>query len=445
MPKFENLVKLHQEKRPIFSRYQLEEQIDQIYEKKVLLKSGGSLVIEPTEALVSIDVNSGKSTGERGVEDTAFKTNMEAAEEAARQLRLRDLGGLIVIDFIDMRDKKHMSEVEKTLKLALKADKARVTVGKISQFGMLEMSRQRIKQTLEQGSVLACPHCEGRGKVKSVENMAISFLRKVYAAAAKGTVSEVRGALPLDVAYYLLNRKKRELVRIEGDYEIEITIKGKPSFLMNQMELDLLRREKPLHLEIAHEETVEMLSEPAEQAPQDEEKHEAPVATVEGTEAKKKKRRKRKKVKVEGEPLPGGESAAIAQEQPTWETVAEAEGEGALPVTDVDEADEADEAGTATDTKPAEHKKKRRRRRRRGKGGAAEGVAVSEVGEERESALPEPLVLEPFVQETVVPETVVPDEAASVNSAEKPRKKRAPRKKKEPADELPADIPQTDD
>lgn len=440
MPKFENLVKLHQEKRPIFSRYQLEEQIDQIYEKKVLLKSGGSLVIEPTEALVSIDVNSGKSTGERGVEETAFKTNMEAVEEAARQLRLRDLGGLIVLDLIDMRDKKHMSEVEKTLKLALKADKARVTVGKISQFGMLEMSRQRIKQTLEQGSVLACPHCEGRGKVKSVENMAISFLRKVYAAAAKGTVSEVRGALPLDVAYYLLNRKKRELIRIESDYEIEVTIKGKPSFLVNQMELDLLRREKPLHLETAHEEMPEMLPEPAEQAPLDEEKHETPLATVEGTEAKKKKRRKKKKVKVEGEPLQGGESAAIAQEQPAGETVAEAEGEEALPVADAGEPEEALEAGTASDMKPAEHKKKRRRRRRRGKGGAVEGVAASEAGEEREAVLREPLV-----QETVVQETVVQDEAATVKPAEKPRKKRAPRKKKEPADELPADIPQTDD
>jgi len=437
MPKFENLVKLHQEKRPIFSRYQLEEQIDQIYEKKVLLKSGGSLVIEPTEALVSIDVNSGKSTGERGVEETAFKTNMEAVEEAARQLRLRDLGGLIVLDLIDMRDKKHMSEVEKSLKLALKADKARVTVGKISQFGMLEMSRQRIKQTLEQGSVLACPHCEGRGKVKSVENMAISFLRKVYAAAAKGTVSEVRGALPLDVAYYLLNRKKRELVRIEGDYEIEVTIKGKPSFLMNQMELDLLRREKPLHLEAAHEEMVEMVAEPAEPASQDEEKHEAPIATVEGTEAKKKKRRKKKKVKVEGEPLPGGESAAITQEQPTGAPVAEAEGEEALPIADMDEAEEG---GAVTDTKPAEHKKKRRRRRRRGKGGVVEGVAASEAGEEREAALPEPLV-----QETVVQEKMVPEEAAIVKSAEKPRKKRAPRKKKEPADELPAGIPQTDE
>ena len=245
MPRMAGRVKLHQEKRPIFSRYQLEEQIDQIYEKKVLLKSGGSLVIEPAEALVSIDVNSGKSTGERGVEDTAYKTNMEAAEEAARQLRLRDLGGLIVIDFIDMRDRKHNADVEKTLKHALKSDKARVTVGKISQFGLLEMSRQRIRQTANEAVYLECPHCEGRGRIKSVEAMAVSFLRKVHGAAAKGTIGEVRGGLPLEVAYYLLNRKKKDLARIEADYDIEVTLKGKPSFLMNQIELELLKREKP--------------------------------------------------------------------------------------------------------------------------------------------------------------------------------------------------------
>src|SRR5512136_492498 len=301
MPKQEQIVKLHQEKRPIFSKYQLEEQIDQIYEKKVPLKSGGSLVIEPTEALVSIDVNSGKSTGERGVEETAFKTNMEAVEEAARQLRLRDLGGLIVLDLIDMRDKKHNIEVEKALKLALKADKARVTVGKISQFGMLEMSRQRIKQTLEQGSVLICPHCEGRGKVKSVENMAISFLRKVYASAAKGTVAEVYGALPLEVAYYLLNRKKRELVRIETDYDIAVTIKGKPSFLMNQLELELVRREKPIHLETQPDEGIEVVADTEEQPQPPEGPAEYPPPMPEVSEAKKKKRRRKKKTKGEGE------------------------------------------------------------------------------------------------------------------------------------------------
>jgi len=307
MPACEKRVKLHKEKRPIFSRFQLEEQIDQIYEKRVPLPSGGSIIIEPTEALVSIDVNSGKSSGERGIEDTAFKANMEAADEVARQLRLRDLGGLIVIDFIDMRENKHNSEVEKTLKNALKMDKARVNVGRISQFGIMEMSRQRIAKTLNDAIHLECPHCEGRGKVKSVEAMAVSFLRKVHAAAAKGTVAEVRGGLPLEVAYYLLNRKKRELTQIENDYEIEVTVKGKTSFLLNQLELDTVKREKPhlddvLKSEAEAEEAHKPMT-PSVNAPQaitDEEPKAEVAAPAEG--GKKRKRRKKKK-KTPGEIL----------------------------------------------------------------------------------------------------------------------------------------------
>ena len=370
MPKFESLVKLHQERRPIFSRYQLEEQIDQIHEKKVLLKSGGSLVIEPTEALVSIDVNSGKSTGEKGVEDTAFKTNMEAAEEVARQLRLRDLGGLIVIDFIDMRDRKHMADVEKTIKNALKADKARVTVGKISQFGILEMSRQRIKPTLSEASYLECPHCEGRGKVKSVENMAISFLRKVHASAAKGTAAEVRGGLPLEVAYYLLNRKKRDLTQIENDYEIEVTIKGKPSFHMNQLELEVVKRDRPLPVEPLVEEVREApLAPPLEEV-------EAAEASA-GEEAKgKKKRRRKKKGKPEGE-LAAPEAGEVADEEALEEIVIDggfAEVIAAEPVA-------AQEGEAGPESLPAdEHKKKRRRRKRRGaKAHAAEEPTELEI------------------------------------------------------------------
>ncbi|MFZ3207215.1 MAG: Rne/Rng family ribonuclease [Geobacteraceae bacterium] len=358
MPKHENLVKLHQEKRPIFSKYQLEEQIDQIYEKKVLLKSGGSIVIEPTEALVSIDVNSGKSTGERGVEETAFKTNIEAAEESARQLRLRDLGGLIVIDFIDMRDKKHMTEVEKALKNALKADKARVSVGKISQFGMLEMSRQRIKQTLEHASYLECPHCGGRGKVKSVENMALSFLRKVHAAAAKGTNADVHGDLPLDVAYYLLNRKKRELARIETDYDIDVTIKGKPSFLMNQIDLVVLKRER------SHQPELPAVDEDwSAEKPGGGEEVTRPGA---GTEGKGKKPRGVNKKPRSAEPIIQPEAAEVE--------------------------DEGAEAGIAEETLSVDtnvtgaegvsdgaRKKRRRRRRRGGKGHAAEGANTEDT------------------------------------------------------------------
>ena len=382
MPKHEKLVKLHQEKRPIFSKYQIEEQIDQIYEKKVLLKSGGSIVIEPTEALVSIDVNSGKSTGERGVEDTAFKTNTEAAEEVARQLRLRDLGGLIVIDFIDMRDKKHLSDVEKTLKNALKADKARVTVGKISQFGILEMSRQRIKQTLEQGSVLECPHCGGRGKVKSVENMAISFLRKVHAAAAKGTAAEVRGGLPLEVAYYLLNRKKRELARIENDYDIEVTVKGKPSFLMNQLELEVIKREKPAHVEVPPDMEVDAAL-PA--APAEKEKHEEAVP-VSAEEAKgKRKRRRKKKGKGEAE-SPVVETAEGVEEPPMAAVPAEPEaGEAAEAAVSAEGEEVAGESVVGG-------RKKRRRRRRRGKGhgheAPPEAGEIEAAEEEAASAVP---------------------------------------------------------
>jgi ribonuclease E len=404
MPKYEKLVKLHQEKRPIFSRYQLEEQIDLIYEKKVPLKSGGSIFIEPTEALVSIDVNSGKSTGERGVEDTAFKTNMEAAEEAARQLRLRDLGGLIVLDFIDMRDKKHKTEVEKTLKNALKADKARVTVDRISQFGMLEMSRQRIKPTIEHASYLECPHCSGKGKVKSVEAMALSFLRKVHAAASKGTVAEVLGSLPLEVAYYLLNRKKHELAQIETDYDIEVTVKGKPSFTLNQMEVELLRREKVSHPEGVAEPAVEPREEKrvASRAPVVKDIAEATAAEPAAPGKKRKRRRGKKKGHGAEAPLEeqiGGEEEAEAEEV---ETAAE------------HAAEEAHGEGV-----PDEQRKKRRRRRRRGKKPQLEGGQLPAEG----AAQPAP------EQSQAHPVDVVVNADASPEKTKKPRRQR----KKKPA------------
>jgi ribonuclease E len=428
MPKHEKVVKLHQEKRPIFSKYQLEEQIDLIHEKKVPLKSGGSLVIEPTEALVSIDVNSGKSTGEKGVEDTAFRTNMEAAEEVGRQLRLRDLGGLIVIDFIDMRDRKHASEVEKTLKNALKSDKARVTVGRISQFGMLEMSRQRIRPMLEEASYLNCPHCEGRGKVKSVENMALSFLRKVHAAAAKGTVAEVMGGLPLEVAYYLLNRKKREIAGIEDDYDIQVTIKGKPSFLMNQLELDTARREKPA-ADNEHHPVHQPITAQTAQAAMDsdfveepEEAEELPMAPAEAgeaeqapaTEGAKKRKRKRKKKKGAAAPDEGTEvmEAAEAVQAPAEPTAAEKSAEAAA----APEGEQASEGG----------KKKRRRRRRRGKGGAAAQTVGETTTDEQQ---PEP----------VQPQAATaPEEAAALP---RPKPSRTRKKKAETPAEAPAEAP----
>jgi ribonuclease E len=407
MPACEKLVKLHKEKRPIFSRFQLEEQIDQIYEKRVPLPSGGSLIIEPTEALVSIDVNSGKSSGERGIEDTAFKTNMEAAEEVARQLRLRDLGGLIVIDFIDMRDNKHNHEVEKTLKQALKMDKARVNLGRISEFGMLEMSRQRIAKTINDAIHLECPHCEGRGKVKSVEAMALSFLRKVHGAAAKGTVAEVRGGLPLEVAYYLLNRKKRELTQIENDYEIEVTVKGKTSYLLNQLELETVKREVP-----RAEDVIKSDAE-ADEAPAPQPKFKAPGAipvavaepATEGSDAVeggKKRKRRRKKKKVSSD-VAIGETATLSL--------------GTIPEDD-DAQDSAavDEPGAATDELAAKPKKRRRKKKK----------SATEMGSVEIAAPTEELA--PEVEVVLLP--AGDDEPGTAADGLKPKKRRRRRSRK---------------
>ena len=337
---------------------------------------------------------------------------MEAAEEVARQLRLRDLGGLIVIDFIDMRENKHNSEVEKTLKNALKMDKARVNVGRISQFGIMEMSRQRIAKTLNDAIHLECPHCEGRGKVKSVEAMAVSFLRKVHAAAAKGTVAEVRGGLPLEVAYYLLNRKKRELTQIENDYEIEVTVKGKTSFLLNQLELETIKREKP-HLEDvlkseaeaeeAHK-TVEPVDTTAAQSAAEGEQQDGLVAAEGGK--KRKRRRKKKKPAAEG-----------STTSDLSETSEPAEPDSS-PVEIAGEQDNADAA-----SKP---KKRKRRRGRKGAKGVDETAPSADFPAARSDA-----------QEAILPDrSDESDSSETPVAAEKPKRARASRSKKKPAADL---------
>lgn len=224
MPKYQTLVKLSQEKRPLFNKYQLEDQIEQVYRRRIKLKSGGHIVIEATEAMVTVDVNSGSATKEKGIEETAFRVNMEAAPEIARQLRLRDLGGIIVIDFIDMLQKKHKQEVEKALKSELKKDRAKTKVLRISSLGLLELSRQRLKSSLGTGEYLDCPLCDGRGKVKSPEMTALSVFRKIKSQLIKGDVCEVRATVPGKVADYLLNRMRGQLVELEKQYSARIVI-----------------------------------------------------------------------------------------------------------------------------------------------------------------------------------------------------------------------------
>ncbi|MDA3898286.1 MAG: Rne/Rng family ribonuclease [Desulfobacteraceae bacterium] len=223
-PQHQKIVKRYKTDKPIFSKHQLEDQIASIFENRVSLTSGGSIVIEQTEALVAIDVNSGKATQKKNVEETALQTNLEAAEEVARQLRLRDFGGLIVIDFIDMRDRKNRAKIEKAIKAELKSDKARTKVGRLSVFGLLEMSRQRIRPSIQFINSQPCRYCRGKGVIPTVESLGLNFLRRMRLETLKDGVSGIKGYVPKEVAAYLLNRKKKELLELELQRDVTITI-----------------------------------------------------------------------------------------------------------------------------------------------------------------------------------------------------------------------------
>lgn len=226
---------------PLFHRYQVESQISAMGEPTVTLKSGGYLVINPTEALVSIDVNSGKSTKERHIEETALKTNLEAAEEVARQLRLRDLGGLVVIDFIDMEDRRNNAKVERKLKEALSNDRARIQVGRISMFGLMELSRQRLNPSLTEAQFQKCAHCEGIGYVRTVDSAAITALRALEEEGIRGRSVEVVLHLPNEVAIYILNHKRDMLADIERRYGFKIMIRIEEALAPDNYKIDLVR------------------------------------------------------------------------------------------------------------------------------------------------------------------------------------------------------------
>ena len=423
MPEHLKLVKLHQERRPIFSRYQIEEQIENIYKNKVSLPSGGSIVIDQTEALVAIDVNSGKMSGEQGIEATAYKSNLEASDEVARQLRLRDLGGLVVIDFIDMAKHSHNRDVERRLKDALKHDKARISVGRISQFGLLEMSRQRIKPALAEASYLTCEHCNGSGRIKSPESLALAFLRRIHAAVAKGKSARIEGRVPLDVASYLLNQKREELVELEQRYKTEILLLSDASMAAEAGELEVIKREKNDNVKIAlaevplraaaDEQLVLTREENGESAPEGDEETDAPAK-------KKRRRRRRKKKPSEGEGTTNeasqtseeGEQTGASQEQPNEDP--------------------------ATQTADDEAEKPKRPSRRRGSRGGRKKTASS-TGEETASEV-----------SAAHPETGSgASDAPAEEEPKKPARGRTPRKKtaeqEAPASDAGSETPDTEE
>ncbi len=234
-------VRFYKEKRPIFAHYEIEQQIETIYGSKVPLKSGGSLVIDPTEALIAIDVNSGRGRGEKDVETTAFNTNREAAPEIARQLRLRDMGGLVVIDFIDMKEKKHIREIERIMRDEIKQDRARTNVSNISRFGLMELSRQRLRPSIESISYETCRYCQGRGLIPSVEAASVYLLRQIWMGVSKPQVKGVKGVLPLEVATYLQNKKRKALAEIESRYGVAIELQSDPTLAPGNGQLEFIK------------------------------------------------------------------------------------------------------------------------------------------------------------------------------------------------------------
>ena len=228
MPQYENRIKHYQEKLPLFNHYQIEGQIESAFEREVKLPSGGSIVIDPTEALISIDINSSRATRGSDIEETALNTNLEAADEIARQLRLRDMGGLVVVDFIDMNSNRNQRDVENRMRAALETDRARVQIGRISRFGLLEMSRQRLRPSLGETSTIVCPRCSGQGTIRDVESLSLSILRILQEEANKHKSREVKAIVPLVVSSYLLNEKRTALAEIESQSNTRIIIQPNP-------------------------------------------------------------------------------------------------------------------------------------------------------------------------------------------------------------------------
>ncbi len=356
-PRNVKMIKIDKDKTPIFDKYQLEDQIRVIYQDRVDLKSGGYLIINPTEAMITIDVNSGRGSNKRNVEETAFKTNMEAAEEIARQLRLRDLGGLIVIDFIDMMESKHNAEVEKAFKKAISLDRARIQLSHISKFGIMELSRQKKQSTIQEISYMPCPFCRGRGVRPSLEYTALNAYRKIETQAVKGLSSQIKLSLPYEIADYLLNQKRNEIAHLESEYDMSIFISGRPDMAWDEWRIETTKREAP--------------PEPARQSREAEplpEAEEAEPAEGEGEEAK----------------IPATEMVTETAEVPK---AAEERKEGTVP---------------AEGREPAKKRSHRRPRHRRKKSGErpAEGGMAQQAGQPAAAAGPASAFAGPTAQET---------------------------------------------
>ncbi|WDA40772.1 Rne/Rng family ribonuclease [Erythrobacter sp. BLCC-B19] len=438
MPSHARRVKAYSDPVPLFQRYGAEDQLRAMYDPMVQLKSGGYLIINPTEALVSIDINSGRSTKEHGIEATALHTNLEAAKEIARQLRLRDMAGLVVIDFIDMEYPSNVRKVEKAMKDALKNDRARIQVGRISSFGLMEMSRQRLRTGVLEATTRPCPHCDGTGLVRTASSAGLSALRLIEDEAAKGKGTQIRLAASTEAAIYLLNEKRADLVEIEQRYGVSVEVVPEGEDEGAKMTVSSAGP-RPVHAPkfepIVDDDDDDLPEEEDDYAEEEPEAREPRQPRRERSDSddeggRKKKRRRRR----------GGRGRNRDREDGV-------EGEGSEGASDEEGGDEADDAADnaapANDEDGGEGRPKKRRRRggrgrKRREGGdgdgqdsdgeALTGDADAASDGEGDTELPAPV--EAPAEPEAAAETDAAADAEAEAPAEKPKRKRAPRKTK---------------
>ncbi|SIP98880.1 RNAse E [Rhizobium sp. RU20A] len=401
MPSHAKVVQPYRDVHPIFSRSGIEAQLDRMLQPQVTLKSGGYIIINQTEALVSIDVNSGRSTREHSIEDTALQTNLEAAEEVARQLRLRDLAGLIVIDFIDMEEKRNNRSVEKKLKDCLKNDRARIQVGRISHFGLLEMSRQRIRASVLESTMQTCPHCNGTGHIRSQSSVALHVLRGIEEYLLKNTTHNIAVRTIPEIALYLLNHKRGTIIDYENRFGVEIIIEADAHVGASHFAIDRGEAvENPVKIEqiITFEPDEEdddiviedEIDEEAEQAPAERsersERSERPERAAEGDDANGRKRKRRRRRRG-GRNGGNGEGQASGHDD---ENGSDEDGDDAADEASEGAGDGEEPIAASADASNGDGEQRRKRRRRGKRGGRrnrpeGEEGAVSAAGEEGDS------------------------------------------------------------
>ncbi|WP_350333869.1 ribonuclease E/G [Coralliovum pocilloporae] len=373
MPSHAKNVQPYRDEQPIFTRYRVEPQLDAMFSPQVTLPSGGYLVINQTEALVAIDVNSGKATKEHSIEDTALKTNLEAAEEVARQLRLRDLAGLVVIDFIDMEEKRNNRAVERKLKECLKSDRARIQVGRISHFGLLEMSRQRIRTGVLESSTEVCPHCEGNGHIRASSSVALHVLRTIEDTLLRGVTANMVVRTPTAVALYILNQKRRHLMEIEDRFGLTVDIVADDSVGNNHCALE---KGTPLEEPVPPAATVVQPDTFIDDIAQDDSQDDEQKQASEGGGKKRRRRRRRRK--------------SSSGDQSEQSLNAETDGEESAESSDASASTEDQSAKSDDEDEDGNRGKKPRRRGRRGgrrnrKKDSEDSVAASDADGETEN------------------------------------------------------------